>query len=139
MRLLSTGNAAEDDAKILTSLGMKVSELSSYLGVIWHTVSKEGIAEINAGLQESAAKCGIDPGSLGQFALLVEGVLCMNGTDAGDWALAWTQVIKHIKAHKKMPAIEDIFSSGEDTESKGASKAEDNPTSKVKHEASRLR
>jgi len=87
MRLLSTGNAAEDDAKILTSLGMKVSELSSYLGVIWHTVSGDGIAEVNPGLQESAAKCGIDPGSLGQFALLVEGVLCMNGTDAGDWAL----------------------------------------------------
>ena len=51
MRLLSTGNAAEDDAKILTSLGMKVSELSSYLGVIWHTVSGEGIAEVNPGLQ----------------------------------------------------------------------------------------
>lgn len=136
MRLLSTGNASEDDNKILTSLGLKISELASYLDVIQHTVTSNRIAETNQALQDSALKCGIDPGSLGQFALLIEGALCMNGTDAGDWAVAWTQVIKHMMVHKKMPVVGDIFSSADDTETKGTGKEEKNPESKVKQEVS---
>ena len=109
MAMMSTGNLDEDDTKVLQGIGIPVSKLMAYLEVIKSSIGPERFNECNAALQKACEVAGIDPDFVPQFGLVLESTLCLHGFDLSSWATVWSNVIKSMKASKKIPKFSSLL------------------------------
>ena len=111
---MSLGSALEDDAKVLTTLGVTISKLKAYLDVIKCTLQDDDNDTIYEQLKTCCKVASIqvpDPDSrwLTQTAVLIESSLCMHGGDVSCWASTWTKAIRYMQKHSALPQGKDVL------------------------------
>ena len=112
---LSTGTSAEDDLKLLTALGVTVSQLNGYLDVIKCTLvdcsgeddNSNAVHMLNNALRHVSIETS-DVHHGATMGLLVESTLCMAGADASSWANTWSNCIKFLHQKKSVPMAKDV-------------------------------
>lgn len=109
MAMLSTGNAGDDDTKVLQGIGIPVSKLLAFLRIIKTTIGRERINECNDELQLACREAGIDPEFLPQYGLVIESTLCLHGLDVSNWTTVWSTVVKSMMTCKTMPPFSRLF------------------------------
>ena len=113
---LSTGTPAEDDLKLLTALGVTVSQLNGYLDVIKCTLvdcsgeddNSDITHRLNNALRRVSIETSDDAHHEATMGLLVESTLCMAGADASSWANTWSNCIKFMHQKKSVPMAKDV-------------------------------